>query len=402
VVISNNLISERIVILIISSYSLFTLMNHSELFYIFTVSSILFLYLMNGLSLNNDIFKLLTPLYGFSFLCMISVVWSVVPDLTFKKSIALIIFIVLGNIVANIYVSNNKFIYHASAAISLVISAVFLYLYLNYGTVRHISRELNDITTVVSNSNAAYLALVIPILMSAILDRESKTAKVVYVVSLSLAGISIIVSQSRGAYALLVLGVGLFVLLYHSSKSGRKYTLNKILTIITISVMTIPLFMGNLLFENEITGVVIERMESSKFISSSGTTDNLRGDMIESMFDIIQENPLLGIGFEGYSLYSAGHQGTKEFSHNIFLTSVEVGVFGLLLWIYIFIKSTYNSYKTYKRSDRYRKNINLALLISLLLGLLHALVRPQLQNLIFIVIISISLLSPQTRLKLKR
>jgi hypothetical protein len=266
--------------------------------------------------------------------------------------------------------------------------------------VRLLTIERDDIETVISNSNAAYIVLLLPIVMAKIVGNVEKMTKVFYLIAFVLALISVVISQSRGAYVLTMLGIILFTVFSNSSKSGKKVTIKKVVFIGIILFLSIPFINTEGLRNNELLSPVIERIEGSRLIGSSGSVDALRGNMLRSISDILSNHPFRGIGFESYPFYSIKHYGVFEFSHNIFLTASEVGVLGVMAWLYIIYVSIYRSLQTYRLSNFKSKNTNLAILISLILATIHALFRPQLQNIIFLTIIAISLIPPKKRLEI--
>lgn len=166
-------------------------------------------------------------------------------------------------------------------------------------------------------------------------------------------------------------------------------------TTIQVVITSIVFIISCFLAQNKIDSLLIKAQQStsntsvteaenkSQVLAKLGDSEgDVRFKYWEAATEIIKENPLLGVGYGNYKLYTPNYTkyllGDSTFSkhpHNdFFFVAGESGVFALILYISLFLVAIFILIKNILTSkDNNRKLINLTLLTSLGICLLDAL-----------------------------
>ena len=185
------------------------------------------------------------------------------------------------------------------------------------------------------NNLSAYSILSIFIVVSLLINSKNKKFKVLYASLLALLLVNIIFSQSRSALLAIVFGFLLFAILWN-----RKFLIVSV--IIPLVLFIIPQ----------------SRVRFLQIFDASQNSSRLSIWKITKL--IINDNPILGIGYENFSnsystyiknnlSYSIGEGYVAIHPHNIFLKfQVELGILGTLLFILFLTCIIFTFYRLFK------------------------------------------------------
>ena len=185
------------------------------------------------------------------------------------------------------------------------------------------------------NNLSAYSILSIFIVISLLINSRNKKSKAFYTSLLVLLVVNIIFSQSRSALLAIVFGFLIFSVLW-----------NKRFLIFSIFIPIILFIIPQ------------SRVRFIQIFDASQNSSRLNIWEITKL--IINDNPILGIGYENFSniystyvknnlSYSIGEGYVAIHPHNIFLKfQVELGILGTLLFILFLISIVFTLYKLFK------------------------------------------------------
>jgi O-antigen ligase len=264
----------------------------------------------------------------------------------FRYSVNFIIYI-LGRIVFS--ASKGLFLkssYLFFSIITIVVLSALIYLYVFVYGLGYISISFNPTDGVEGRNRLAFVLLIIgPIIYSSMIQHKQSN-RIYFVVTLLAFFIyiaSVLLTQSRGAWFSLILFL-LYILTINFYKFTFKNDINLLLVkiklkhLLTIIFLVIPTF-GVILFNNfNLIEPIFLRAGRSFSESGADASTTTRLYFIEESFKIALENPSLGSGL-GAVADTIGHQ-----SHNDYFKIIaELGVFGLLCFIIIFLFLWYSN-----------------------------------------------------------
>lgn len=169
---------------------------------------------------------------------------------------------------------------------------------------------------------------------------------------------------SRGGYLGLLSGLVFFIILTFKSKFKKLLNnLRNIAILISIFLFFIAFF-------------IIPNPVSNRLLSSFNLTEGSnigRLDTWHQSFEIIKQNPLLGVGIGNYSLAIKPSADYREpiYSHNTFLDiAAETGIINLFLWVSVFLIAIFSFTRDFIRRKNY---LSLSLAASLFGFSVHSL-----------------------------
>ena len=228
---------------------------------------------------------------------------------------------------------------------------------------------------------ASYLQLMLVPTISIFLAKTGKLLKSLAVTDIILGSVCLILTKTRGGW--IAFGISVFILLVFAWRYG--WLSPKIIVGITVGMILIPL-----IFEE----IILDRFFGDDFGSAQS-----RIPLIALAMKIIQDNLLLGVGANNFSLV-VDEYASKGFInawiyvvHNKYLlVAAETGLVGLFAFIWLLFASIYRGWQGLQLNDRLLAPISLGLTAALLGHMTHWLVdvfhsRPQMQ--IFWIIIAL-------------
>lgn len=143
---------------------------------------------------------------------------------------------------------------------------------------------------------------------------------------------------SRGAFFSIALSVGAGIVLYRT-KNFRK----KVVTVVVGILLFIAT--GTYLLESE---TMKSRLKET---TESGDTGG-RAKIWRNVFEIVKENPVLGVGKTGYALATTVTLGEVESAHNVILEVLcYTGIVGFIIYFTFFYRIGISSYQVYQHTS---------------------------------------------------
>lgn len=167
--------------------------------------------------------------------------------------------------------------------------------------------------------------------------------KKIYIVFFIISFLSVVLLGSRKSLIAMLLAV---ILLFPSLKSKHKvYLIFFIFLMIAILVNVIP---------TEYLDFILLRFDSFLTNQTRDDSDNERIRLLSNSFQYIELNPFFGSGYYNYASLNFHFNGQKVYSHNNLIeTIVGVGLFGFLLYYYIYCKIIFKLYQNKSILSRY-------------------------------------------------
>ena len=240
----------------------------------------------------------------------------------------------------------------------LFISTIFIFMYgiygfFNWDVGEYIQHTFGyfGITYTTATRNGDMMFLFIPFwysLLSLLFKSEYLFIRLFYAVILFLISLGIIFSFARGAWIALFLTFIILVLVSVFKKiNPAKLFFRKLSIFFILSV-----FFGITVLPQEIRYFVSSRFASifNADASDEISSNSARKDLFQKSYNIILNNPLLGIGVGNTSKHLTYEDGeTANHAENMFLTIlIELGIFGLIVFLLLlyFYVYKYNQLKS--------------------------------------------------------
>ncbi|MTI46832.1 MAG: O-antigen ligase family protein [Firmicutes bacterium] len=213
------------------------------------------------------------------------------------------------------------------------------------------------IASIASNPNTLGIILMFSQLSTIFLLKTRKIDRIKFILLFAFQIFALLLTQSRGAIITSIIMIILFT--YFSTKNRVRYVLF-LIVIIVISVVLLVTFNQDISILSRFDEGLSGRDQAWKIIISR-----------------ITQNPFMGVGFGVSSLAYLEDLGIK--AHNVYLnTMIEIGFFGFVLFISIWMLALIKSFINIKRKDLSLKHINI-LIFSIMFSLLfHQLVENKL------------------------
>ena len=240
-----------------------------------------------------------------------------------------------------------------------------------------------------------YLCFSIPASFYAIIFFKDNKSKLIHIILASFSFCSLIHSRSRAAWVAIFIGFIFFVIIYHKSifeniKNIFKIrTFNKIYLILPLVVM---IFIG---LEPEVENVPNYKKSIWSTLTSSTkdgfidkkniSTIGERASLYKTTLSMIQDNILIGVGYNNWRLVNPKYFGTyvhdenylklNQRPHNdlLWITS-ESGIIGLLIFMFLALAPLfYTVKKIYLSSDKNDVMLDIFLFISIVVILTESL-----------------------------
>lgn len=225
-------------------------------------------------------------------------------------------------------------------------------------------------TWVSYNDFAWYLTFFIPLCISMFFAKIKTIYKMTCVLIASVASGTLMWTNSRSGWASLGIAI-IFVGFLIVSKIRKKKTfINIFLSAVLILILIFPLYPR---LYNKIYG---------RFVGHDGGSAQSRLPQFEIAFNIIKNNPILGIGINNYSEvmweYDVTERGLREISvypvHNIYLHLVaEIGIFGFAMFMLILAVIFYTGLNYVILNSGFEAYVIIGLLAGILAFLIHGL-----------------------------
>ncbi|WP_338752826.1 O-antigen ligase family protein [Bacillus sp. FJAT-52991] len=263
----------------------------------------------------------------------VSVLWSVDPELTFIRiktyaQLFVMIWLIWELIQTDqqMRVLLQTYILGAYVSIANTFSKFLDTEQVNYGRYAAEGFDPNDLGVI--------LALGIPMAWYLLIVQKTFILKWLNAAYILLGMLAIIMTASRTAFAVAILGLFYIALIY-----GRLSHRTKILVIVFIMI---SLFWGLKVIPNGAFDRILTIQEEVNSGSLSG-----RGELWFAGLEMVNEQPLLGVGAGAYPAALEEFLGTRELSHNTLLSVIaETGVIGLILFLTVLFISFYTACQT--------------------------------------------------------
>ncbi len=226
-------------------------------------------------------------------------------------------------------------------------------------------------TWVSYNDFAWYLTFFLPLSMSMLFSKIKPTYKIVCFFALSAGSASLIWTKSRASWISFVVAALFVVLLVLPKINTKKALVKTFLAIIGILILILPLY---------------PRLYNKMYWRFAGPDRGSAASRIPQFkiaYNIIKDNPILGVGLNTYSErmweYDDTEIGLGEITrhpvHNIFLhIAAEIGIFGLMAFLWLMASIFYSGLKYVFLNQDVMAYFIIGLLAGLLAHLVHGLV----------------------------
>lgn len=275
---------------------------------------------------------------------------------------------------------------------TVIVLALNSYLFLNYGTVRAVVAVVRETYGTFSNVGTALIVGCAPLLLARTVIPNMDNRLTYFLLFAVVA--AVLLAQSRSGIVL-VLAPATILSITLMIRARR------VVEIIAVTFI-LPVFSWFLIdilnLQDQIMRTV-ERLLGSALISQGTQADFVRLEMFRAFGLILNEKPLFGVGYENFGIFMQGVSQYSVVSHNIFVTAFgEMGIFGLLTYGGLFFWGVKRALGLVMGHQHERDYPVLAALgVAILMVLLHALFRPQLNNPLFFCLIGLAFAVPQGR-----
>ena len=375
------------IILYLAAYPLFTYFAGTGQAILIATAGLATVYVMQG-KFSPRSYTVNQLIIFLALIIYITMNYNIITGTGIPKSIIKIIIFTYISFIFSTIISNYKNILNIGYYIAYIsFFAVFIYLYVIYGSTRAATYYLN--TGSISNF---YPAVIFPLTPLAIVLMTSRhSIKILFL--LSFFAFSIL-SESRFSIAATIL-----IIIYYAGESRKKSMLLKVISISIASVILYNLI--NNIWPSDYIDTIVSRMYRVSIFSSMldffgfenvNTYDNyneaVRDIYVKLSMNIWKNNPVFGAGYNYMTINELVVIPNIEhiiIPHNIYITNglAELGLIGLL---FILVYTFYPMYITlkcwlfFRNRDPHSARIYFALLFGMLLAALHAYLRPQWDN----------------------
>jgi O-antigen ligase len=240
------------------------------------------------------------------------------------------------------------------------------------------------------NTAASYLTLLLAPALSVILTPLERRYRWLAALAFGLGAVALVLTLSRGGWVALAVSVALLCLL----SLQRGWLPTKAALIIGVIVVLI-LFL--------LRGPILDRL----FGDDAGAAES-RSTMWRQALDVIEANPVLGVGANNYAVWFEQYIGPEldaqriRTVHNKYLLVwAETGIVGLLAFLGFLLSAIYWGWRGWQLRDRLLSPLALGLAVAIVGQMIHMFVdifhsRPQVQALWLVVALIIAVRSIDT------
>jgi len=367
-----------------------------ELVYELIVLFVFVLWMLKCISKDNKFLwmssSLNIPVFGFILICILSLLWS---DSLFVSLLELplflagpfLYFVIINNI------ENHKQVHRILFAIIIIGSLMGIYGILQHQGIDfsfwagNVSRQ--QVFGLFGNVNyfAEYLMIPLTIAVPLFFAARNKLVKIFLFIGIVVMGISLILTFTRSSYlgfAAALLFMIIFLIFQERKNFFKKYRKTiiyfLILTVIALMIFFIPSPLNQ-------GGTVISKIKARTSITqlTQGSSILRRIAIWKFTWLMIKDHPILGSGLGNFQYNSLQYQaeffgqgnnralypyGIADKAHNEYLQLwSELGIVGLLTFIWMIIQFFINAIRFLKREKRGQKQV-----LAILLGLMGAVI----------------------------
>ncbi|MCS3668729.1 hypothetical protein GGP77_002980 [Salinibacter ruber] len=321
--------------------------------------------------------------YLFLIAPILSIPWSIMPTRSAFHGALLIAFGVIFAVSHVIFIKKDiRWIYSISMYSTVIFSLIFLLILATFGSVR-VSGRTGDLVGAMSNRIPAVILPFGPYLY--VMWKMKKNRMYVLLSSILLIFI-VFASESRAAYGIIF---SYLVLIPY-------FTSRRLLRVVkrTAALSLIGVIAGTglyLLLGPQFLQSVLERFSDSQLLQLELSTltesegDFGRAVMFLETYNIVEEDPLIGIGYNTFKEYMKSRYTFGRISHNIVLSVWgEMGIFGLITFVGMVSTAFWYAKKgqigARSRGETEQRLFLGASRAALTILLIHAMFRPQLTN----------------------
>ena len=264
----------------------------------------------------------------FFLVCLISVLYSIEPNLASGKCRTIFLICLLMISLLNYIDDKNKVTKVMSYfIISGFIASIYILINSDFETITRFGSELGNV-----NSVGIMIAISFIFGIYFIAERKKYYLLVILITMFA----TILLTGSRKSLLFIIFGT--LYILFMKNK-GKIFSLIKffiigglVIVLTYYSVIKIPIFYN-------IIGCRMENLV--EFVKTDETKDksiNERKYMIEFGFEKFRQKPIIGYGIDNYRVLFNQETGVKKYSHNNFVElMVDIGVVGLIIYYMISI-----------------------------------------------------------------
>lgn len=269
----------------------------------------------------------------FTIYSYLSMFWAIDPYISLTKSITLSLLLILIILLFNYIDTKDKLfkIIHYFVSISFIASLYLLFRYNNhYYYDRSFGSELGNVNFV-----SLFLSISSILCFYLFIINTTLTKKFIYFIILLILIITILLTGSRKSFLLIIFNIS-FILIMINKKNLRKIANYSLISLLIIFLSFILIFKINFLYNN--IGRRFEFIYDFFTQSYKETSMFQRYNMIDFGLRRFFEKPFLGYGTDNYRLLYNSYFNLQTYSHSNFIElSVDLGVFGLILYYLLFI-----------------------------------------------------------------
>ena len=392
---------EYFIIIFFCLYPLLDITRNAWLFYGLVYSAVFFLFIVN-LEKGYVVRKLpreALPLLFLFLWFILSSSWSNHPIHSFITGIKTFGFMIVSLLAIEVFRQKGfKSLWVISIIFSYGIFFIFFYIFLKYGAVRQFGNpEMKSFVNFFSNKGTAIIIPCVPIVLYCL--KMKIFNRLLSIGALASCYISISLSESRASLVLIILATfGTIFAISENIKILFRYVCYSVIFIVLIFVV-----INSMEETNDLTKRVSSRFSNSALLSNESVEDGIQDYERIMMFivakDIIEQDPFWGVGYENFGFFMEKIYGSFVVSHNLIITTwAETGLMGLGFFVWLLLECGKNIRRQRRRFAEYHIKAPPfygVLFVALALVLIHGMVRPQLNNPMFYLIIAACLSRPR-------
>lgn len=335
----------------------------------------------------------LSPLMAFVLLSTVSILWSIDPYYTLERLVPLWVYMTMS-ILLVVYVSRygEEWILVMASIVSISVSLCFIYIFMKYGKVRYAIEGLETFSNHAGSMSLACMPFVVYGLVTNKISVRSGWLVMVLCV------ISAFISESRG----FVVGSLLIIMFSLYISKSVKYIGLLFMMFVVLAVVYSMTEGDYLQIINHYAERLPQILSELAYYTPVETFDKkIRHIQLELIKNMSAEDMILGNGYYSTRTYMANSIGIAIISHNLLIVTGlgELGLMGVIVVMAIIYYSLMRLIKTLIGGRIDYSSINSYLLIATVIVIAHSFFRPQLNNPIFYIVISLALISHLTSKK---
>jgi len=274
-----------------------------------------------------------------------------------------------------------------SSVVGLIVSGIAIYQYFT-------ATSVNLATTVKStlghsNFLSHYLVIIIPLTLALVLSAEKIIHAIFFFISFIVEIAALAVTFTRGGWLACAGSLFVFgIIIWKFFPEKKVFTIRRLV----IAAILLALLIGAAVIEKpHIVTSVFSSKDSYKEASPDeaeikykAATVFVRLEMWKGTWQMIKENPILGIGLGNYWIVSQKYRTSEErsidldilqWAHNDFLQiGAETGFIGLAAFIFLIFSIFRNGFKQFRRLEGASKTISAALICGIAATIMHSMV----------------------------